>query len=96
MSKTILRGSELTKRLLEKQKYVLCYCSDTKDDDCRKYKNLRVIACFEDGYFYTGRVDDPFVDTWKHAVPIDNNGNEIVDTEEVSLTEMSYGLWKKV
>ena len=79
MSKTVLKGSELTRELLKSQKYVLCYCSDTNEDDCRKYKNMRVVTCFEDGYFYTGRVDDPFVGTWKHAVPIDNNGNEIVE-----------------
>lgn len=76
-----LRGSELTRKLLEKQKYAMCYCCDTSDDDCRKNKNIRIIACFEDGYFYSGKVDSPFVATWKYAVPIDNNGNEITEIE---------------
>lgn len=76
-----VRGSELTRKLLEKQKYVMCYCCDTSDDDCRKNKNIRIIACFEDGYFYSGKVDSPFVATWKYAVPIDNNGNEITEIE---------------
>ena len=76
-----LRGSELTKKLLEKQKYVMCYCCDTSDDDFRKDKNIRIISCFEDGYFYSGKVDSPFVATWKYAVPVDMNGNEITEIE---------------
>lgn len=76
-----LRGSELTKRLLEKQKYVLCFCSDTNDDDCRDNKKLSIITCFEDGYFYEGKADITFVTTWKCAVPVDMNGNEITEME---------------
>lgn len=77
-----LRGSELTRKLLEKQKYAMCYCCDTSDDDCRKNKNIRIITCFKGGYFYSGKVDSPFVATWKYAVPIDMNGNEITEIEE--------------
>lgn len=76
-----LRGSELTMRLLDKQKYVLCYVSDTNDGDCRENKMLSVIGRFEDGYFYKGKVNGPFVCSWKYAVPVDNNGNEITEIE---------------
>lgn len=77
-----LRGSDLTKKLLEKQKYVLCFCSDTNDTDCLENKRPLLITRFEDGYFYEGRVDDRFVVTWKCAVPVDMNGNEITEYEE--------------
>ena len=76
-----LRGSEMTKKLLEKQKYVLCFCSDTNDDDCRENKKLSIISYFKDGYFYDREVDSPFADTWKYAVPVDMNGNEIMEIE---------------
>lgn len=76
-----LRGSELTMRLLDKQKYVLCYVSDTNDGDCRENQMLSVIERFEDGYFYKDKVNGPFVCTWKYAVPVDNNGNEITEIE---------------
>ena len=33
-----LRGSELTKKLLEKQKYVLCWTAAQSDDIARKYE----------------------------------------------------------
>ena len=77
-----VRGSELTKKLLEKQKYGLCYVSDINDGDCRENKRVSVIERFEDGYFYKGKVNGPFVCSWKYAVPIDNNGNEITEIEE--------------
>ena len=77
----LLRGSELTKSLLEKQKYVLCYVSDTNDGDCRENKRLSVIERFEDGYFYKDKVNGPFVCSWKCAVPVDMNGNEIMEIE---------------
>lgn len=76
-----VRGSELTKKLLEKQKYMLCYVSDTNDADCRENKRLSVIERFEDGYFYKGKVNGPFVCSWKYAVPVDMNGNEITEIE---------------
>lgn len=79
--KLALRGSELTKKLLEKQKYVLCYVSDTNDGDCRENQRLSVIERFEDGHFYKGKVNGPFVCTWKYAVPIDNHGYEITEIE---------------
>lgn len=77
-----LRGSELTMRLLDKQKYVLCYVSDTNDGDCRENKRVSVIERFEDGYFYKGKVNGPFVCSWKYAVPVDMNGNEITEIVE--------------
>lgn len=76
-----LRGSELTKKLLEKQKYVICFCSDTNDADCRENKRPSLISCFKDGYFYDGEANVTFVTTWKHAVPVDMNGNEITEIE---------------
>lgn len=76
-----LRGSDLTKKLLNKQKYVLCFCSDTNDDDCRENKKLSIISCFKDGFFYDREVDSHFAGWWKCAVPIDNNGNEITEIE---------------
>lgn len=76
------RGSELTKKLLEKQEYVICFCSDTNDADCRKNKRPSLITCFKDGYFYDGKANVTFVTTWKHAVPVDMNGNEITEFEE--------------
>lgn len=76
-----LRGSELTRKLLEKQKYVICFCSDTNDDDCRENKRPVLIRYFKEGYFYNRDVDSPYADTWKHAVPIDNNGDEITEIE---------------
>lgn len=76
-----VRGSELTKKLLEKQRYVLCYVSDTNDGDCRENQRLSVIERFEDGRFHEGKVNGPFVCTWKCAVPVDMNGNEITETE---------------
>ena len=76
-----LRGSDLTRKLLEKQKYVLCFCSDTNDDDCRETKRPLLITCCEDGYFYEGKADIRFVTTWKCAVPVDMNGNEITEIE---------------
>lgn len=76
-----LRGSELTKKLLEKQEYVLCFCSDTNDDDCRENKRPLLITSFEDGYFYEGKLDVRFVTTWKCAVPVDMNGVEITEIE---------------
>lgn len=76
-----LRGSELTKKLLEKQKYGLCYVSDINDGDCRENKRVSVIERFKDGYFYKGKVNGPFVCSWKYAVPVDNNGNEITEIE---------------
>lgn len=76
-----VRGSELTKKLLEKQKYVLCYVSDTNNGDCRENQRLSVIERFEDGYFYKGKVNGPFVCSWKYAVPVDMNGNEITEIE---------------
>lgn len=75
MSETIVRGSELTRELLKRWKYVLCLVSHISDDSARKYKELTVIEYVdgEEGWFTC--VDG---DRYNHAVPIDNNGNEIV------------------
>lgn len=74
-----LRGSELTKKLLEKQKYVLCLVSHTGGDDKARSNNppkVRTVVGVDRDWFesVTGLVN-------KHAVPIDNNGNEITEIE---------------
>lgn len=73
-----LRGSELTKRLLEKQEYVLCWVSVQSDDDARRWNELAVIDYVEDeeGWFTCINGEG-----YNHAVPVDNNGNEITEIE---------------
>lgn len=70
-----LCGSELTRKLLEKQKYVLCWIAAQSDDIARRYKELRVIEFMDDkeGWFVCVGGHG-----YNHAVPVDNNGNEIV------------------
>ena len=86
-----LKGSELTKELLKEQKYVLCYVSETSDNDARTKATAMAIGSYNESFWLTNKHCE-----WQYAVPIDNNGNEIVGTREGSLTEMSYGIWKKV
>ena len=74
-----VRGSELTKKLLEKQKYVLCLVSHVSDDNARRFNppKLHIVTGVEGDYFNTlGGISADF------AVPVDNNGNEIMDYEE--------------
>lgn len=72
-----LRGSELTKRLLEKQKYVICWVNDKSDERARDWPHeICVVCAVEDGGFTLG--DGGFAE---YAVPIDNNGNEITEIE---------------
>lgn len=74
-----VRGSELTKKLLEKQKYVLCLVSRISDDEARSNDSPRV-------YVVSGTIADYFDLTdgsvANFAVPIDEDGNEITDYEE--------------
>lgn len=69
-----LRGSELTKKLLEKQKYVICYVSDTSDDDARAKETAMAIGSYN-GFFWLSNKHNE----WRYAVPIDMNGNEITE-----------------
>lgn len=73
-----LRGSELTRKLLKKQKYVLCWTAAQSDDIARKYEELAVIEFIDDieGWFVC--VDGH---GYNHAVPVDMNGNEITEIE---------------
>ena len=74
-----VRGSELTKKLLEKQKYVLCLVSHVSDDKARSNNppKLHIVTGVEGDYFNTlGGVSDDF------AVPVDMNGNEITEIEK--------------
>lgn len=75
MSKTVLRGSELTRELLKSQKYVLCLVHNISDDRARSCKppNVQVVSEVEGIWF--NFPDGLFAE---FAVPIDNNGNEIV------------------
>lgn len=74
-----LRGSELTRRLLEKQKYVLCLVSYIGDDNARSSNppKVRTVTAVEDDGFTLANGG------FEHyAVPIDMNGNEITEIEE--------------
>ena len=72
-----VRGSELTKKLLEKQKYVLCLTSDVSDDEARTKATAMPIGSYN-GFFWLPNKHNE----WRYAVPIDNNGNEITEIEE--------------
>lgn len=75
-----VRGSELTKKLLAKQKYVLCLVSHNSDDAARKHRDLLAIIDYVDdkkGWFSC--TDE---DIYNHAVPVDIHGNEITEIEE--------------
>lgn len=74
----LLRGSELTRKLLEKQKYVLCWISAYSDDTARINKVLAAIQYIDDNSDLFTCVDGH---SFCHAVPIDNNGNEITEIE---------------
>ena len=77
VSELPLRGSELTKKLLEKQKYVLCWANTRSDEYARNASRMV--------YIVTGAEDNRF--TLRHggfaefAVPVDMNGNEITGLE---------------
>lgn len=73
-----LRGSELTKKLLEKQKYVLCLASDVSDDEARSNPYLVIVESYR-GSFFDEVTNNSF---YEFAVPIDMNGNEITEIEE--------------
>lgn len=73
-----VKGSELTKKLLEKQKYVLCWTAAQSDDIARKYEELAVIEFMDDMEEWFVCVDGY---GYNHAVPVDNNGNEITEIE---------------
>lgn len=74
-----LRGSELTKKLLEKQKYVLCWTAAQSDDIARKHEELAVIEFMDDREEWFVCVDGH---GYNHAVPVDMNGNEITEIGE--------------
>lgn len=73
-----LRGSELTKKLIENQNYVLCWTAEHSDDVARENKELTVIE-------YAGVKAGWFVCIHgyghNHAVPVDMCGNEITEIE---------------
>lgn len=73
-----LRGSELTKKLLERQKYVMCWISNSSDEHARDTSHrVRIVTVAEhDGFTLTNGGFTEF------AVPVDMNGNEITEIEE--------------
>ena len=73
-----LRGSELTKKLLEKQKYVLCWAAVQSDDIARRHEELVVIEFIDDKEEWFVCVDGR---GYNHAIPVDMNGNEITEIE---------------
>lgn len=72
-----VRGSELTMRLLEKQKYVLCLVSDASDDEARSSPYLVIVESYRGGFF-DEVTNNSF---YRFAVPIDMDGNEIMEIE---------------
>lgn len=72
-----VRGSELTKKLLEKQKYVFCLVSDVSDEDARKHSMLAII----ESYTIHNWFSEAGSGLYRYAVPIDNNGDEITEIE---------------
>lgn len=73
-----LRGSELTKKLMRKQKYVLCYVSDVSDDEARENPYLVIIKGYRSGGWFDEVTND---NVYKYAVPVDKYGNEITEIE---------------
>lgn len=77
-----LLGSDLTRKLLERQEYVLCYCADRSDDEARKNKVIQLVNDWrEDGFFRT-QLSFRNSGTYPYAVPIDMNANEITELED--------------
>lgn len=73
-----LRGSELTKKLLEKQEYVLCWVSDFSDNVARENKERVIIDYMDANEKYFACIDSH---VYGYAVPIDVDGNEISEYE---------------
>lgn len=70
-----LRGSDLTRKLLEKQKYVLCLVGSHSDECARDWLlGVCIATAVEDDGFTLA--DGGFA---YYAVPIDMNGNEITE-----------------
>lgn len=73
-----LRGSELTRELLKKQKYVICWVNTYSDEYARNASRMVHIATEveDDGFTLS---NGGFAE---YAVPVDMNGNEITEIEE--------------
>lgn len=67
-------GSDLTRKLLKTQKYVLCKVSSYSDGHARELEDVRTICSTLNSGFI--REDGEFA---SYAVPIDMNGNEITE-----------------
>lgn len=72
-----LRGSELTRELLKKQKYVICWVNTYSDEYARNASRMVHIATEveDDGFTLSNGGFAEF------AVPVDMNGNEITEVE---------------
>lgn len=77
VSELPLRGSELTKKLLEQQKYVFCLVSDVSDEEARKHSMLAII----ESYTIRNWFSEAGSGLYRYAVPVDINGNEITEIE---------------
>ena len=75
MSKTVLKGSELTKKMLENQKFQLCKVSNHNNSEWDFNNVLKAVVRI--GVF--GEFIDSNGAEWTYGIPIDNNGNEIVE-----------------
>lgn len=78
MSEITVRGSELSRELLKSQKYVLCLVHNISDDRARSSMppKVRTVSGVEGIWF--NLTDGLFAE---YAVPIDNNGNELVEVK---------------
>lgn len=86
-----LSPQEVALKLLENQKFQLCRVSNHINTEWQFNNVLKAVVRI--GAF--GEFIDNNGVSWTYGIPIDNNGNEIVVSEEVSLSELSYGLWEK-
>lgn len=66
--------SEIAKKLLKNQKYIIASVSDESDESARECRNIRLIVSHNNDYF-----TDDMGGIYRFAVPIDFNGNEIME-----------------
>lgn len=78
-SKPQLSGNERIKKLLEKQKLVMVRVSDDSYEDAAGGLDIFVCRMIEESGSHP--VSTTSEDFWRYAIPIDNNGNEILDVD---------------
>lgn len=73
-----LSGNERIKKLLERQKLVMIAASDLSYDDAASEDGYRCVCVAVSSDEYGVETDDA---CWAYGIPIDNNGNEVLDVE---------------